>query len=58
MCFDIVKPNSVGKGSIDIKGLRSYLYLLVLWHGIHGEHIVVTVRYFNDDYPNIIMQGQ
>ena len=55
MGFDVVQPNSVSQRRIDVEGFRSNLHLFVLRHGIHGEHIVVTVGYLDDDYPDIIM---
>ena len=58
MGFDIVQAYSVSQRRIDVKGFRSNLHLLMFRHGIHGKHIVISIRNFDNDYPNIIMQGQ
>ena len=58
MRFDVVQTNTVGQGSINVQGLRCNFNLLVLGHGVHGEHVVVTICNFNDDDPYIIMKGQ
>ena len=48
----------MGKRSIDVQCFRGNLDLFMFRHGVHGEHIMVSICDFYDNHPNVIMQGQ
>ena len=53
--LDLVKAQSIGKGSIEVVGLRRDLHLLVGAHRTKGTHVVHTVGQFDEQRANIIV---
>ena len=56
--FEVVKAQTMCKGSVHEQGLGSDLLLLVRTHVLQGPHVVQSIGQLDEDHADVVAQGQ